>query len=397
MYNKHMENKKDEQIKLSIKKQLIWFCVIVVILVLLAFLQSSPSISEWWTKTISRGWIWLFGNIFGWLPVSVYEILVFIAVVAVIVLIITIIKNLVKRKGKAALKLFLNGVCIALSIVCLYSAIANFSYNRKELPISVFNGEINREEVEEIAEYYIFKINAVSARLERDENNCVISPYSTRQLSRALSEQFKRLNNDYFSPFTPQAKGILTSFIMSETHITGIFFAPTGEPNVNTISPAAGLPVTMAHEMAHAKGVMRENDANMTAYYICLTAEDDYILYSGLYSLVYRVLAAVSYYPDSLSSYKELLLMLDEDIRDELDFEREYWNQHSSLSKIENKINDFFLKLSGEKGGTDSYLDKNANIYDENNKDGDGRPIATVIDFSRTQRLIFMLFKNAQI
>ena len=56
---------------------------------------------------------------------------------------------------------------------------------------------------------------------------------------------------------------------MSYANIGGMFFPFTMESNINVDNPFFVVPWTMAHELAHQCGFMREDEANFIAYLAC--------------------------------------------------------------------------------------------------------------------------------
>ena len=107
------------------------------------------------------------------------------------------------------------------------------------------------------------------------------------------------MSGGYFAGYEVRPKQVVLSVPMTYLGITGIYFPFTAEANVNVNIPAYELPATMAHEMAHAKGVSQEGEANLTSYVLCLRSENDYLQYSGLMN---AAAALVNALPEERSS-----------------------------------------------------------------------------------------------
>ena len=60
------------------------------------------------------------------------------------------------------------------------------------------------------------------------------------------------------------------SRLMSAFNYTGFYFPYTGEATLNTDPPDNLLPATIAHEMAHQRGVASEQEANFVAVLACV-------------------------------------------------------------------------------------------------------------------------------
>ena len=361
-----MRRKKAVSYKKRAINMLIAAGALAAFLALLLILRTNTSVSEWMASNVSRGWISVFSRITGIFPFSLYETFLYVAIIGGIALTVAAIVFFCKKNAARAVTYLLVILLIGVSFGDIYTLTAGFAYYRGDVDVpyydSEFLGDAHKEELLAVVEYMMEDFNAVSALMERDEEGRTISPYTHRELSDKLKEEFKRLDSDYFSSFTPSAKKITSKNIMSNMHITGVFFAPFGEANVNPNTPASDMPVTMAHELAHAKGVMRESDANLVAYWLTITSDDPYLRYSGYNACYYKLLSVVSFY-DSHSedktedNYMRLLSMMDRKIVAEELLNYEFWEKFKLLDKITEAFNDFYLKLQGQKDGTGSYVE----------------------------------------
>lgn len=391
---KFLANNKDARV-------LVYFSVgFVVLLVAFLLLRQSVEVCEWWSRNIGRAWIFVVGKINKAFGVSVFEILLICAIVTVIFGLICFIIRLTKREKERAFKLVVILVYCVFGGLSIYGCTAGFAYNRAELPLELHDGDISQEEVCDIARRYVAKINEVASRLKTDENGAVICPYTMDELSDILIKEYERLDNDkyggYFSSFTTRAKGSIFSRLMTEMHITGMFFAPTGEAHVNTYCPSCSIAVTAAHEIAHSKGIMREGDANLLAYYVTLTSNDEYVLFAGLFSMLGRFLDVVNYYSSTADLYNELYYSLNSTVKDTIKSYNAFWSQHDSLVDIEETLNNAYLKLNGVENGTGSYNDSTTSdvVVDYDNLDDNNQPTIIINSFSDAQLLIFKIAKE---
>lgn len=81
---------------------------------------------------------------------------------------------------------------------------------------------------------------------------------------------------DFTSPKPAYFSGLLTRL-----GISGVYFPFTGEPHYNAEVPDFQMPFSVAHEMAHQRGVARESEANFVAYLVCVNSRDPFVRYSG--------------------------------------------------------------------------------------------------------------------
>lgn len=384
--------------KKVIFNKLIVVGALLVLLVLFLILKTNKAICEFVATTIARAWIWFTAQLLGWIPISFFELFLICAISGLIVCIVVIIKHLCKKRGKQALSLFLSVVIVALSGINLYTLTASFSYEREQLPSNIIqshNGDsVTYEQAIAITEYVIEQVNCSYQAIPHDEDGNVIMP-SVTELNELLRQEYKRLNIDYFSPFTPNIKGILNKRIMSEMHITGVFFAPFGEPNINVTRIDVFTPSTIAHELAHSKGVMRESDANTVASYLLLTSENAFLRYSGYVDCLSDALRMVRLYPNSNADYIRLSNSVHAGVSREIANYNKHWNQYTLFADIGEFFNNIYLKLQGQTDGTGSYVEPP--VFDvTDKKDEDGNQIVIIRNFSNIQNLLATLYKQGQ-
>lgn len=378
--------------------RLIVLGVLIVLFVTLTLLKNNQRVCELFARTFSRAWILVFGSALGWLPFSLYELFLIVAIVGAIVFIVLEIVFAAKHKWQALLS---GALIVALSVFAflnIYTATASFSYGRDSLPGEVYSeysgDDLTYEQAVALAEAVINQLNADYHATEHDEEGNIVYPYSFREVSDMLANEYKRLESSYFSSYTPRGKKIINKTIMSEMHITGVFFAPFGEANVNGYEVRnMYFPHTLAHEMAHGKGVMREYEANLVASYICLTSDNPYLRYGALVDCMYSAIGIVGLYPNSNAEYSRLHSMIDAGIDTERANYSRFYGQFNTLSRIGSFFNDLYLKLNKQEDGTGSYY-KPWEGVGTGDFDDDGHEIVQIINFSATQNLLIKLFKE---
>ncbi len=333
--------------------------ILAAILAILLILRTNSSVAEWMASVFSRGWVSLFSKITSIFPFSLYETFLYVAIIGMIALIVTSIVFFVKKSAFRAATYLIVIVLFGLSFGNIYTLTAGFSYYRAEPELPYYEADyLSKEQKEEIialAEFMTDDFNYVARKVKRDEDGRTIG-MPINELSKLLIEEYKRLDEfDYYSSFTPHAKTITSKNIMSNMHITGVFFAPFGEANVNPLTPPSDMPVTMAHELAHSKGAMRESDANLVAYYITLTSDNEYLRYSGYMSCYHYIMDMVHFFDSN--KWQELYNRWDKSIDAERVLNNAFWDEYDLLDRLADAFNDFYLKLQGQKDGTGSYVE----------------------------------------
>ena len=101
-------------------------------------------------------------------------------------------------------------------------------------------------------------LNDCINQLEFDENGDIKTSMSLNDIAKEVKEAYQIIaGNNYYASHFGSVKPMVSSFIYREFHITGVTYSPLGEANINTLNLQADIPFTVAHELAHTKGVMR--------------------------------------------------------------------------------------------------------------------------------------------
>lgn len=364
-------------------------------LVVMLGIREDARVAEWWTVNIQAGWEKAIGTLTSWLPFSVFELFVVLLILLGVFLLVRLFANLCKANWRRAA---IGALAVAVGIVYvldLYVMSMGFGYYRRTMPLPQAGRDYDEQTVVRVIEYFADDYNALAQSFERDENGCVVCPYTFNELAELMREEYKRLNafDGYFAAYTPKAKPVVNSPILSSMLITGVTFLSFGEATVNTAAPPSELTLTMAHELAHTKGVQREGDANNLARYILLSSDNGYLRYCGYYGAFSNLLSAVMLY-DDYPEYRRLAEKLDIGISMENRYAREYWNsQPDVIGRISQGFNDIYLKLSGAINGVGSYGDGNKSDVIITPDPDTGEEIKKIY-YSQTQMMFFAIYES---
>ncbi|MBO4220142.1 MAG: DUF3810 domain-containing protein [Clostridia bacterium] len=199
-------------------------------------------------------------------------------------------------------------------------------------------------------------INVLADSITFDSDGFSVSPHTVRETGDVLSVTYEKLYSEYsfLSPIYGKAKPIVLSEPMTYTHIAGVYTFFTGEININTNFPCYSRTFTIAHEMAHQRGIAREDEANFMAFIVCTGSDDVYIRYCGYMNTLEYIIRAL--YKTDTSLYREVLSNLDRRALNELYAFSSFFDKYrdSVASEITGTINDTYLTLQGA-GGIKSY------------------------------------------
>ena len=378
------------------------FCFLLIPMLIMLDLRVDPEIAEWWTTHIEAGWERVIGTLTSWIPFSIFEFCIVCLVLLGVFFYVRLIINLGRKRFKRILSGALSVFVGVAYVFNLYVMSMAFAYYRYEMPIPQSDKNYNAEQVKTMASYFIDDFNVLAETLPRDKNGCVECPYTFSELAERIKVEYARLTDPYFNQYTPTAKPIVNSWFMSQMLITGITFLPTGEANVNVAAPPTTQTQTLAHELAHSKGVFREGDANLLARYVLITSDDDYLRYCGYYYAIDNLLDALLLTED-VEGYTELITSISNKLWVERRFANDYWNsQLDRIGKIAEFFNNWYLESNGAQNGTGSYDDGEQSevvtptdpITGEPEKDPETQEPIRIIYYSQIQRMFFAIYES---
>jgi len=149
-------------------------------------------------------------------------------------------------------------------------------------------------------------------------------------------------------------KALLLSPVAARLGITGIYSPLTGEANVNSTVPDPELPFAACHEIAHARGFAREEEANYLGYLACRLHPDADFRYAGL--LAASVYVQNALYRARRSAWEETETMraagVQRDLRALVAWSDRYRGRATDVAE---RLNDAYLKAQGQPAGAQSY------------------------------------------
>ena len=350
---------KEKQNKSKISKatlaMLITLAVCFAILFLMLILRTNQKICEFVCRHFVNAYQAVAGRFYSVTSVNIFEVLVTLAILFAIASVVLAIVAFCKKKKKLSRQIILTLLIICVCIANLYIFTAGFAYNRNVAPVNNYQGEISKDLA---LKSFITLIDALNACYEEigkyNKDGSVVSPYSEKQLNEKIRKAVDEvLKDDYYYHYTPKAKPIISSGIMTLNRIAGITFLPTCEPGYNKDMPIIDRAHTIAHEFAHTKGVMREYEANIVGAYVLLNSGDAFLKYCGyIYAIsyVYDIIRYDETYFDNIEAYP----IPQGFIKDQSKIFK-WWLSQPSLGNLGDFFNDLYLKSNGQEEGTGSY------------------------------------------
>lgn len=218
----------------------------------------------------------------------------------------------------------------------------------------------NLEELTEATLYYRDKANDLAAQIPRDAaGNPDFADFA--QLAQQAGDGFHTLTytNHYsiFAGSVVPVKELGWADLYTSMGVTGVTFGMTGESAVNPNVPDVGLPFAMAHEMAHRMSIAPERDANFAAFLACTANSDPQFQYSG-YLMAFRYCYTALTSVDAQGAVT-VSQGISQQLRGDVAGYTAFFDSRvpTTSSNLASSVNDAYLKLSGEEGGSDSYAE----------------------------------------
>jgi len=151
-----------------------------------------------------------------------------------------------------------------------------------------------------------------------------------------------------------RAKPLFASETISYGGLGGIYLPFTAEPNVNVDQLPFDWPFDICHEMAHQRGVAREDEANFVAYVVARDYGDPDFVYGATLAMAgYAVSALEEVDPDTAGGLWANLGLGTR--RDLLARKRRSEKYETPLRDVGREVNHTYLRSNGVDDGVQSY------------------------------------------
>ncbi len=289
---------------------------------------------------------------------SVAEVLIISAGIGVIAYLIYSIVRLICQKERLKLlyKTILPLLSFALLVYALFSVFWGTYYYADDFisRSGLKNEKISVEQLKTVTQYFADMANEYSQKVERDEKG-FYRP-DREEIMRMSPELYENIEDEFpcLEGKVLRAKGFKFSKILSYTDFTGFFFPFTGEANVNVDFPQNLFPSTVAHELAHQRGIAKEQEANFAAVLSSLEyGQEDFVYSAAL--LAYTHLGNALYKADH-EAWKEIYSSLNDYVLLDFAENRAYWKQFEGPAQSTmNTVYEGFLQSYDQKLGMKSY------------------------------------------
>lgn len=295
----------------------------------------------------------ILAKIFDLIPFSFMEFLLYSSPIWVAVVAYLAIKT--ARRGNVYILRAISGVLSIAALVYFLFAVG-FAPGYRTTPLSEKIGlserEVSAEELYETTLIVIDELNSLSEKVDYNIDGSSPMPLDLWELSDELSLCYEKVSEEYgfLTTFSSNVKPLIISPLMTYTHISGIYSFFTGEANLNTNYPDFVKVYTTAHEMAHQRGISREDEANFTAFLVCIESDNIYVRYSA-YLNMFEYLSNALYSADR-SLWQDAYLRLSKGASGELNAYSLFFDKYrdSTASEVTDTLNNAYLEGQGTEG-----------------------------------------------
>ena len=344
--------------KRTVKRQLVLSAVFLAMIGLQRAFRSNWQVMHWLSENAVRPIHRFLMKLTGKLSFSVAEVIILLFGTALIIWLVINLIRLITRPEKArrAVHILLGLITAFLGVYagfCLLWGVYYYGENF-ENTTGIQEREISSDELKTVTEYFAMLANEYAEQVDRDETGLYAGDRT------AILEKSKTLYRETEKDFPGlagpevQVKPFFFSKLMSLTDFTGFFFPFTAEANVNMDFPPSQFAATVAHEIAHQRGVAREQEANFCAVLASLNSGDPDYCYSACL-MAYTYLGNALYSAD-YESWKTIYTNLDDRIILDFKADQEYWKRFESpVREVSNTAYEEFLYSYDQDLGLKSY------------------------------------------
>lgn len=319
-------------------------------------LRENRAVMNFLCKALVRPWHAFAGRLFSAVPFSVTEWVILSLAAFGVVLLVLLIVRLIRRRWVKAYRtgMTILSVSAALfALFCLWRGVLYYSDSFTE-QAGLERRNISVQELETVTRYFAEQASSAGERVERGEDGVFRADKS--DIFRRSADIYGGAEQIFPCLAAPavRAKPVLLSRLLSYIRCTGFFFPYTAEANLNADSPACLLPSTIAHELAHLRGVAREDEANFCAVVACMESGDEDYRYSG--ALLAYIYLGNALYSADYDAWREVYSTLSENVRADLRANNDYWARFETpAADVSEKVYESFLQTYGDDRGMQSY------------------------------------------
>ena len=343
--------------RLPLVCKIIFVLTAISVLLYVAF-RLNADFADFFNRTVSPIGRIVLAKLSGWIPFSFAEMLLILSPVILVTAIVVGVKY--HCGSSRQMWIYLASVfCVACMVFNLFvwNMAPGYSAHPLDQKLGLDRKPVSAEELAHTADILLEELKKLESDILFTETGSSRMPYSYTEMNALLMQAYDKAceKYDFIDDFHSVVKPVMLSEPMSYTHITGVYTFFTGEANINVNFPDYTIPYTAAHELAHQRGITREDEANFVAFLVCLESDDPYIRYSGILNVYEYVVSSL--YSANYELYKENYYKQPKTIINERIAYSEFFDKYREniAADVSEATNNAYLQIQGEAQGTRSY------------------------------------------
>ena len=323
----------------------------------IALCRTNSTYADWYVSGPFQFFPNVIGRITGLFPFSLYELILYALILGAVIGVFRLAILLHRRAWHNVRKYFRGIVFLASLVFCIasFTILGNYGCSPIAGALGIETREASVADLKELCLSLVEDAVSVMDQVTRDEEGTfVLGDMDVNEEAREAMYHLGEMY-DVFEGYYPRPKAVLFSEGMSYLNLTGMYSPFTIEANYNDACMDSVIPYTVCHELGHLRGFLREDEAGFIAWLACYHSDDPAFRYSGAVNALKYGLNAL-YREVEYEEYKEFYNALPYEIRWDLWKNSEYWQAHRSFTyTVGTKVNDTYLKVNAQEGGTKSY------------------------------------------
>ncbi len=324
----------------------------------LALLLSSRNAA--WHDALGAIGLFLTGavaQLWAFVPIAGAELLILAVPIAVLVLLIVVP---LRRGFGAFLRLLSRIVCVACALLFWFALVYGVQYHApplsEEMGFSV--GQYEPAQLQALTASLAAQLNTLAAQVPRDADGAGVIP-TQQDIVREVAEGYRTLHAQYpDAPFdadrSATRRTVLIGPLMSYVGVAGFYFPFTGEGMINSDGLATDLPFDAAHEAAHRMGIGPEDEANFTAFLVCMQSDAAAVQYAGLFNGYLYAQSAL--YKQDAAAAQQINATLSQQVWDDFAAHSAHLAQYdTAIREAGQAVNDSYIQATGQPEGLQSY------------------------------------------
>ena len=341
------------------KRLHLWLLLDLILLALFFLLRRERSLMNALSSTVSMPLERALGRVWAYVPFSGAELCYILAGVFLVWYFFFAIRRVARAeyKGEEVYRRLLVLLNLLLSLYAAFCLLWGVNFYTDDFcsQSGIYPEPVVYDDLIAVTRLFAEETAQRAGTVARDEKGVYAVPRA-ESMAKA-STLYENLYGEFpflYIPVDPQPKPVFFSRVMSAMNVTGLYFPFTGESNLNMDFPAATFPFTVAHELAHRRGIASEQQCNFLGALASICSDDPAYQYSGwLTGYIHLSNALYTVDPEAVT---EIRASLPIEVEADLYAASAYWARYEGrVSEASGKAYDAMLKSYGDKLGMKSY------------------------------------------